>query len=97
MKISKIFRRAAEVYANPERKASKSGCCMAIGHVEEPTWHVGHYDTETPAQLFFKAIFGPRKSGWWWAYYVDNNFEEHRTPRVLALLFAAEMAEEEGQ
>jgi hypothetical protein len=101
MKISTIFRKAAEIYADPKRTASVSGCCMAIGHAEKPKRDVCCYPL-SDAQMFFKTVFYLRSRTpcgpwwWWWASPADQAFEEHRTPRVLALLLAAEMAKDEG-
>ena len=98
MKISTIFSKAAEIYADPKHLASVSGCCMAIGHAEQPRRHITMYDATSEAQSFFHSVFyeSLHRSRWWWAHPSCGKLEADRTARVLALLFAAEMAKEEG-
>lgn len=93
MKISRIFRMAAELYDDPLGPHSQSGCCHVIYQVA-----VSRYAIDT-AQNYFRTLFRPRYDGaYWWAspdgYY--EPYQRDRPLRVLALLLAAAVAESEG-
>lgn len=96
MKLDQILTEAAEIYANKRHSRAKTGCCNAIGGVEFPHLYSGSYEANTEAQVFFSGIYGGAEQivgvGWFWAAPLAKGFEADRCPRVLALLFAAEVA-----
>lgn len=98
--LQKIFLAAAEVYANPRHESAQGGCCYAIGSIEGQELD-GDYDCETPAQKMFVGLYkaDSGSSVYYWAWpsiYTTRRdylaFEKDRKARVLALLFAAEVA-----
>jgi hypothetical protein len=79
-KDAAVYLRAAEIL---DLFGSGLGCCYAIHHVERRG-----YNSEL--QQRFKSVFKPRRTEgvmWWWEHHQDQ------TPRIIALCFAAAMAE----
>ena len=85
MKKSTVFRRAARLIANRKRSA----CCFAIGTVASDC----AMDRYLHVRNWFYEYFVPLKCGaFWWPDFSERSQSE----RVLALLFAAAIAESEG-
>lgn len=96
-KLHRIFVEAAEIYADRTHRLADSGCCLAIGGAENPKRAVTRdYNFESAAQNAFKRLFrldSKRSMYYWsWSWPGDLDFESDRCARVLALLFAAEVA-----
>ena len=96
MKMSRVFRKAAERISdsksNSESKSERTRyACNAI-HIIEKVW-----DNQTPSIKLFEKLFKPtnqKQHHLFWANpYLTNKEQEARR---LALLFAAEIAEDEG-
>jgi len=98
MKHSTVFRCAAGIMAHPE---FRYGCCGAIdraagGQTGNNFCRLARLSTyAAPSGDYFADLFR-QKFGFWWTDPSDPNSEEDRTPRVLALLLAAEIAASEG-
>ena len=93
MKLSKIYRLAAERYAS-ELDASPAisyGACAMISWTQESHDGRPHVYTTDPAVLFFKSIFAPtpedQVTGAWW-------YENDKEARIIALLLASEIAKD---
>ena len=83
-RVARVLREAARIVAEGEREGWHvcwSGACVAI-------WGLQELDsiTEDDALRAFKYAMGCRRSG---TYYWPRD-KEHRSVRVIALLFAAE-------
>ena len=108
MKSSQIFRAAAKA-VDCNRANISNCCCRAIYHAAPQVSQDGvSQDADRGAceRDYFDALFRPdydasKQSMWWGQYWSDGDFynrdwAEVQSCRVLALLFAAEVAESEG-
>lgn len=101
-KMSEVFRVAASICAArwpvharaPDRPWF--GCGWAIQFALGGDEYV--LDPESPAQLFFNKYFKPDIAGLSSAYWWEGGDDvENYNARTIALLLAAELAEEDGQ
>lgn len=92
-KLAAIFIAAAELYSAKRNRAANSGCCKAIGCAEKPGRESldGCYALETEAQVLFRSLYNNHHL-YYWVWPGTDCFESDRNARVLALLFAAEVA-----
>jgi len=96
MKLSTIFRRAAE-YLDGHAAEYHHGACAAIDHVTRAR------EDKDAAFQFFTEHLAPDNAAPWFLGREDGTLssdrlfpEEAKARRVLALLFAAEVAKSEG-
>ncbi len=85
MKFSKIFRIAAK---NIDSRKSAFYACEAIDYV------CGSFNS--PAREYFKDLYG-KKSGGMTGWYGVPLYDHNQSARVIALCFAAAIAESEGK
>ena len=104
MKRSTIYRRAAEHLAKQHAAGFFSGCCDAIRDVmsHPRTGICEHLDELENAIELLGVVLGvelPELGRFWWplpySKYIDL-WQEAHDARVIGLLLAAEMLEEEG-
>lgn len=80
--MSEVFLRAAEIKSNPHWY---TGCCSCISDAAG-----ADAEMHMRADKYFAALFRPACNPyWWWA-------DDEQEPRILALLFAAQIAKSEG-
>lgn len=93
MKLSTIYKRAAQRVADYQADCIFRYCCTSIDWASD-------YKNKGEAHRLFSRLFKPKGAlSAWWPNHSDGRdhwFTEVQDARVIALLLAAEIAKEEG-